>query len=751
MKPAADDRTLLDLFRSEVETQAAVLSAGLLALEDGGSQRERLTELMRAAHSLKGAARIVQRDAAVRVAHTMEDWFVAAQDGRLAIGAARVDSLLEAVDLLKAIAELSDEEAASASADVARRLHDIAQRFDGNRDRPIPATVAGEHPPPEQEPVPGPAAPPVAPPASAPARAADLGLRIGAGHLDRLLALSGETLVASRWIGSFGAALLRMKRLEAAVLRQYDVLSEALQNGHDAGRSRELEGLKKTLAQWHDASGRLLADYDGFDRRFSNLADRLQREVMDCRMRPFGDGAQAFPRVVRDAARSLGRDVRLEVLGETTPVDRMLLERLDAPLGHLLRNAVDHGIEPPDEREAAGKPRRGTVRIEARCSGGKLLIVVADDGRGIDPERIRRAVVERKLLTAEPAGALDDAELFEFLFLPGFSLKGSVTEISGRGVGLDVVQTMARQVGASVRISSRPGEGTEVQLHLPLTLSVVRAVIAEIAGEPYAFPLARIAGVAQVCRDAVRSVEGRQHVVIGGESLGLVAGRQVLGFDTPAPAEGDLSIIVLGDRSTRVGVVVDRLAGEGELVTRPLDARLKKVKDISAGALMPDGSPVLVIDAEDLMRSIEKLIVTGGLERCDVAGDSGRGARQKRVLVVDDSLTVRELERKLLVAAGYEVAVAVDGMDGWNAVRSSTFDLVVTDVDMPRVDGIELVSLIRRDARLRSLPVMIISYKDRDEDRRRGLEAGADYYLPKASFHDDALVSAVHDLIGAAA
>jgi two-component system sensor histidine kinase and response regulator WspE len=196
--------------------------------------------------------------------------------------------------------------------------------------------------------------------------------------------------------------------------------------------------------------------------------------------------------------------------------------------------------------------------------------------------------------------------------------------------------------------------------------------------------------------------------------------------------------------------MVDRFLGERELVVRPLDARLGKVKDIAAAALMEDGSPVLIVDVEDLRRSVEKLISTGGLSKLACAADTRTGKARKRVLVVDDSLTVRELERKLLDSRGYEIEVAVNGMEGWNAVRTGNFDLVVTDIDMPRMDGIELVSLIRKDPNLKSLPVMIVSYKDREEDRRRGLEAGADYYLTKSSFHDETLVRAVIDLIGEA-
>ena len=428
-------------------------------------------------------------------------------------------------------------------------------------------------------------------------------------------------------------------------------------------------------------------------------------------------------------------------------VDRDILERLKAPLDHLLRNAIDHGIEFPAERRLVGKPMEGVLQITACHRAGMLLITVADDGRGIALEAIRLAAVEKKLTTHELAQEMSEAELLEFLFLPAFTLKGSVSEISGRGVGLDVVQTMVKEVGGSVRVSSQIGQGTRFQLDLPLTLSVIRTLLAEIGSEPYAFPLARIDRAVKLRRTEIQSLEGRQHFTFGEQQIGLVAANQVLGLE-PQPSGEDVSIIVLGDKTARYGLVVDRFLGEQELVVRPLDARLGKVQNISAAALMADGSPLLIIDVDDLIQSIEN-IVSG--QRLTQIGRNGSGElkrARKRVLVVDDSLTVRELERKLLDSRGYAVDVAVDGMDGWNAVRTGDYDLVVTDVDMPRLDGIELVTLIRKDSRLKSLPVMIVSYKDREEDRQRGLEAGADHYLTKGSFHDETLVTAVADLIG---
>ena len=329
-------------------------------------------------------------------------------------------------------------------------------------------------------------------------------------------------------------------------------------------------------------------------------------------------------------------------------------------------------------------------------------------------------------------------------------MKEAVTEISGRGVGLDVVQTMIRQVRGTVRISSQLGKGTCFQLQLPLTLSVVRTLLVEIGGEPYAFPLARIVHTLKLPRDAIEVLEGRQYFRLDGRPVGLVSAQQVLGGDVSMCDGDELSVLIVGDSGNTYGLITDRFLGERELVVQPLDPRFGKIKDIAAGALMEDGLPVLIVDVEDMLYSVEKIVSGGRLHRIERGNATRTGKSRKRVLVVDDSLTVRELERKLLDHAAYEVDVAVDGMDGWNAVRAGSFDLVVTDIDMPRMDGIELVSMIKKDPDLKSTPVMIVSYKDREEDRRRGLDAGADYYLTKASFHDETLLRAVEDLIGEA-
>jgi two-component system sensor histidine kinase and response regulator WspE len=283
-----------------------------------------------------------------------------------------------------------------------------------------------------------------------------------------------------------------------------------------------------------------------------------------------------------------------------------------------------------------------------------------------------------------------------------------------------------------------------------VTLSVVRTLLVEIDSQPYAFPLTSIVRAIRVGTDRIERVEGRQHVEFDGRSIGLVTSHEVLGAAAPIGLGDHLSVVVAGDGGHTYGFVVDRFIGERELVVQQLDPHLGKVQNVAAGALMDDGSPVLIVDTEDLIRSADKLCTDTPLTGLGDALSAQPKKPRKRVLVVDDSMTVRELERKLLTNRGYDVEVAVDGMDGWNAVRTGRFHLVVTDIDMPRLDGIELVSLINKDPNLKSLPVVIVSYKDREEDRRRGLEAGAAHYLTKGSFHDESLAQTVIDLIGEA-
>ena len=720
-----DDSSLLSLFQIEAKTQALKLTDGLIALESERSPLA-LEELMRAAHSLKGAARIVGHEGVAAIAHELEECFVAAQAGKLEISGSQIDVLLQGVDLMGETALVDPSATLSGDAARAREAMLVALRSieRGGSANTLAGDVAhangnGKSPPKAR-------------------------LEGASYDTERLLTLASEALVATRALVSTVESDGGHQRSDQEIERAFEALGAALRSSR-ADTQPALEALHAAVASVLGARRERAIAFDTVSQRVSSAVSHLYEGVLDARMLPFGDGIVGLPRLVRDTARTLGREVTLVTSGETTPVDREVLRRLDAPLGHLIRNAVDHGIEASDERLARGKPARGTIRVEARHGGGRLLVSVQDDGRGLDFAAVRARITGRGLAEPQAVAEMSDAELAHFLFLPGFTMRDEVTPISGRGVGLDAVQMSVREIGGDVRLVHPPSGGMRFDMQLPLTLSVIRALVVLIGNEPYAFPLARVHRIVRVEGSELSSVEGRQHFTLDGRQVGVVWGHQLLDIGAAEPKDS-MSVVVIGDHEATWGIVVDRFVGEQELVLRGLDARLQKVQDVGGASLLPDGSPLLVLDVDDVMRTASTLAAGGRLD--PMRKESAPARTKKRVLVVDDSLTVRELERKMIESLGYTVDVAVDGMDGWNAMRGGHYDLVVTDVDMPRMDGIELVTLIKRDAALKTIPVMIVSYKDRDEDRRRGLDAGADYYLTKGSFYDETMLRAIEDFIG---
>ncbi len=799
------DASLYDLFLAEVEEHAGALAEGLLRLERGVQDASGIEPLMRAAHSMKGAARLVGLDEAVGLAHLLEEAMLAAPGH--AIEPEQLDSFLAVVDWLTRLRDVPVEDldawlaaCAGERATIEAGLRDTLAALRGEA---RPRDGAAAPPPAADAPRPGSPAPvaPAAPseaarqggepalasavavaasgstagsaPTTVPTQAsADAGraaapasppvaagrataepqeraVKVSPETLGRLAGLAAEALVEARSIGPAADAVREVQRRQTGIAARLGRLREAIAAQRPLA---EVEAQVEALAREVDLGRHALAErteaIDAIARRSAPLAERLYGEAIATRMRPFSDAVAGLQRQVRDLARALGKQVRLEVAGRDVPVDRDVLAGLEAPLGHLVRNAVDHGLEPPEVRAAAGKPAEGRLSIEAAHRAGRLAVTVRDDGRGIDAERLRTTIVERGLATAEVASRLRESELLEFLFLPGFSTAEKVTDVSGRGVGLDAVLAMMQQMGGTARVRTRPGEGTVFELQLPVTRSVLRVLLVEVAGEPFAVPLARIDRALRVPADSVGTSEGHAVVPVDGEAVGLVVARDLLELGGERPRGDECAAVVLSDGSRRFALEVDGFVGEREIVVRPLDARLGKVADVSAASTLDDGSPLLVLDVDDLVLSIEARLEGGGM-RARIAPRAVRQA--KRILVADDSITVREVERQLLEQRGYEVDVAVDGLEAWNALRAGSYDLLVSDVDMPRMTGIELVRAVRADARLRDLPVVIVSYKDREEDRLRGLEAGANHYVTKAAFRDETLARTVADLIGEAA
>lgn len=827
--------SMMDLFRSEVEVHTGTLNDGLLALENDSGALDNIEGLMRAAHSIKGGARIVELDVVVKLAHTMEDFFVALQKGHGPLKSGpepeHIDTLLKGVDMITRISESAgqgfEEWIAQHQQEIDQLTLAIASMMTGAKveppqtdweapGEPAPETPEPEpeeiSPEPEEDPKPAPQAPapsdspteaprpaeekpeePISRPQTLPERTVsravsekkpkpetkrsprtpsekDRMVRVTATKIERLMGLAGEVVVSARWLPPFSKSMLKLKKdlteltslldrlreipaeddLKTRVIRKTKQKTENTKYQTDF-TSSDIRKLAFRAREKARESNHYIADrltqLDMFTSASENLSDRLYHEVIRVRMRPFSDGIRGFPRMVRDLARELGKKVRLEIIGENTEVDRDILEKLDAPLNHLLRNSVDHGIEYPHERRNLGKPEQAALKLEAAHRSGILMITVSDDGRGIDLDDLRLRILEKGLTNSEMIDKLTEPELMDFLFLPGFSTSETVTEISGRGVGLDVVHNMVHEVGGVVRAVSKQGKGCAFNMELPLTLSVIRTFLVRIGGEPYAFPLARIDRCLMISEQDIETVEDREYFRLDDKNISLVNIHDVLEIAALEGEREELPVVVVSDRLHAYGLVVDNFLGEYDLVVRPLDSRLGKVTDISAVAVMLDGSPVLIFDMDDLVRSIDALL-TGKRLRKIGQSDSGSEKPEKHILVVDDSITVREMERKLLESKGYSVDVAVDGMEAWNMLRLTPYDMVVSDIDMPRMNGFELITHIKQHDKLKHLPVMIVSYKNKEEDRLRGLEAGANYYLTKSSFQDNSFINAVTDLIG---
>lgn len=786
--PDWSDLSLMGLFRLEVESQVNALSSGLLALEKVGTcDRSHLDKLMRAAHSIKGAARIVQVEAAVKVAHALEDCFIAAQQGLLKLAGDRLDVLLKGVDLLAALGALEESALAKDLPGYEAKADSLVMAIEGlvsvaEKTRLSPDDLTEPVIEPVIEPLAKPALEPITEPAefivepTAEPNTSARTVRIDANNLARLMGLAGESLVASNWLQPFAQSLLQLKRQQQQAI--------ALLEKPDLDLHKTLQQLQLCQAKLNEQ----ISDLDSFSQRFEQLSDRLYREVVAGHMCTFEEGTQGYARLVRDLSRQQEKQIRYEQAGLSTQVDRDILARLDAPITHLLTNAVVHGIEPSAQRLGWGKPAEGVVRLRATHRSGMLVVTVDDDGAGVDFVALRQKVVSKGLTTAEVADRLSEAELIEFLFLPGFSTAPQVDSVAGRGYGLDLARTMAQSVGGSLQAISPTFEdtatgavgGMRFQFQLPLTLSVVRSLLFEVGGEPYAMSLSRIVSVVKLTRSQIYYSQNRPYFSLeddrGSESeksskaenISLVSADRLLALPHSLAHKGDrpetLPVIIIGEPGHYYGLCVDRFLEERDLVVQPLDARLGKVPNISAAALTDKGEPVLILDVADVWRSAEKVAAQdfahdfrgSGQDTTARAGEDGRtlakapllAGAQKRVLVVDDSMTVRAMEKKMLQNRGYLVDVAVDGAEGWNAVRMATYDLVITDVDMPRMSGIELIEKMRAYGATQKVPVIVVSYKDRAEDQMAGMNAGANYYLTKSSFHDDGLTNAVLDLIG---
>lgn len=690
------DPQLEELFRAESEERLARLDSGLLTLEHSPGDRGLLEELFREIHSLKGAARMLKLERIEDTAHGMESLFNTALREALPLNPQAIASLDAA---LKKIRREIDEVLAPA--------------------RP-PAKARGA-PPPKTD-------------AGKPFQIETV--RVETAKLDDLLALAGE-------LGVLRGRSQHHQALMAQVLEHW-ALVERSRRWSTLGLAGTGESL---LARFGDllraAQEGLQEDANRFDSTLASLQERIQ----SARLLPLSVVFKLFPRMVLDLGKAQGKEVDFRIEGADITLDKHILEEIKDPLMHLLRNAVCHGIEPPTERVGQGKPTAGLIRVAATRDGSHITLTVSDDGRGLNPETIRRAALERGLFDAATLADLPPEELHQLVLAPGFSTDTQVTELSGRGIGLDVVSTRIASLKGTVRLDSFPGRGTTASLRLPVSLSTLRLLLLHAGGRIFGLPVDSIRALHRLPRDAFYTVDGRTTVDIDGQPLLAPALARLLELPGPGAspdASGAVTCAVVQVEDQALILQVDDILAEEEVIPRPLGPPLKRVRNLESLALLGGGDLCPILNPADLLRAAVRLRAAPARSEAGQAVTRARPA----VLLVEDSALVRAMEKRIIEDAGYEVTTAVDGVDALAKLGTGDFSAIVSDIHMPNLDGLSLTARLREEERYRSLPVILVSALDSGEDKRRGLEVGASAYLPKPAFDQRALVEALKRLIG---
>lgn len=728
----------LRIFKTEADEHLTVINRSLVDLEQGSVGPEIITDILRAAHTLKGSSRMLGLMEIGDIAHKMEDIFKAIEDGELSPDPQIVDRLLEGADAITKLLEPGQEGDVDCEAVVSRLSE--AMEAPSKKKTTKKKKVAKEKVK-EQKPE-GPAGVEAASIAAKPA-AADT-LRVEASRLDRLINIGGELLINKIKLEN---KIFSAKSILESLTRFVAEFDKIVDNGHRAEAKARLQEMRNS---YHEFIQDLLEDVIELD---VNVQE-IQTGALQLRMIPAANLFDEFPRLVRDLARDVKKEIGIEIRGEDTELDKRLLEQLRGPLIHIVRNSCDHGIEMPKKREEKGKPKKGSLIVRAYHHGGSVVIEVEDDGAGMDLDRIRETALARGLIDERGVEEISDEEILYLTLRPGFSTSTIITDVSGRGVGLDVVKTNVEALRGDLNIVSTPGKGTKIELRLPLTVSIIEALLIEQGGEFYAIPLTAVEEVLRIKVGGLVQDRGQEKVPIRSKLLTLVRLGDLLGLPALSGHEHEfkseedmLHVIILKFRNQNLALEIDRPIREQEIVVKGLGTHLTYVPLISGATILRKGEPALILNVFDIFHEAEKM---EGRSIKDIVSARDEKKRLPRILVVDDSITTRTIEKNILERANYEVTTAVSAEDALEKIEIAEpmFDLFVLDVDMAGLNGFELTERLRAEARTKNQPVIILTSRASDEDKRQGINVGAQAYIVKGAFDQNVLLNTVKSLIG---
>ncbi len=776
-----DRSAFIGKFQEEATDLLQRLNEGVITLEGDPGNASLIDQMLRDAHTLKGSSRMVGLIEISDVAHRLEDVMVKVRDGGMSYVPSMSDSFFEALDAivyltdtagkdveceidlealqvkLTVLAEGEDAEAPAPKPKKAAAKKKPAKKKAAAKKKPEPEVVddvdddEDEGDDSEEE------AAPAATKAGGSMKQEDSlrpkvqhTIRIRTAQVDVLLNLVSEVVISQIKAGQRSLEL-RTSQSELSEIWQAWVRLKSTLNalstedeGLFAGIADDMSMLDTLLSERRRSLATFLKDYTDDVSRTSIVVNDLQEHAMRLRMLPVSTVFNTFPRAMRDLARSFKKDVDLIMEGGETELDKKVLEEINDPLIHIMRNAVDHGIETAEVRKQLGKPETGTIRMEARQEGDHIVIQISDDGAGIDPDKVRAAAIRKGYISESEAAAMSDREAIYLIFERGFSTSAIITEISGRGVGMDVVREfIVEKLKGSLDVESEMGKGSSFKLTIPLTLAIIRALMLRVGDQTFALPTASVEETLRIDPTEILKVEGREVIRRQRRTVPLVRFSDILGVPAQGPEGVKVPIATVGFSGHRMGFICDALIGEQQIVIKTLGSHLQKVENVAGVTILGAGEVVPILNVPDLMHNARTRAGqrTGPVEKGVDSGPS-------HILICEDSFTTRELERSIFEAAGYHVDIAMDGAMGLTKLKEGLHvDAVVTDVQMPNMTGFELTRAIKTDPALQDIPVVIVTSLERDEEKAEGIDAGADAYITKSVFNQDTLLDTVERLI----
>ncbi|ERJ23058.1 Signal transduction histidine kinase CheA [Campylobacter concisus UNSW1] len=763
-----DMKEIMEDFLIEAFELIEQIDHDLVELESNPEDLELLNRIFRVAHTVKGSSSFLNFDVLTELTHHMEDVLNKARKGELKITPDIMDVVLESVDMMKGLLESIRDNGSDSAAgiDIKNICVRLTQISEGEAPSAAPEAPAVPVPEPVKEPEPAAPAEEAAPEVSD-AELSKLSDSEVEAEIERLLKVrkaEDQARRASKGIApkspeeiAPAASAAPAPAPKPAPSRERDADKKVPAASSSSAVAQEqtirvevkrLDHLMNLIGELVLGKNRLLKIYDDVEERYegekfleelnqvvsslSLVTTDIQLAVMKTRMLPIAKVFNKFPRMIRDLSRDLGKQIDLEISGEETELDKSIVEEIGDPLVHIIRNSCDHGIEDPETRKAMGKPEKGLVQLKAYNEGNHIVVEIVDDGKGLDADMLKSKSIEKGIITEREADAMSEKEAFGLIFRPGFSTAAKVTNVSGRGVGMDVVKTNIEKLNGIIDIESEVGKGTVMKLKIPLTLAIIQSLLVGTQEEFYAIPLASVLETVRVPIDDIYTIDGKNVLRLRDEVLSLVRLSDVFGVEKVFDGGDHTYVVIIGVAEAKLGIIVDTLVGQEEIVIKSMGDYLQNIPGIAGATIRGDGRVTLIIDVGAMMEMAKDIKVDIRAEIEDSTKAKEKPSDYK-VLIVDDSKMDRTIMQKALEPTGVTIIEATNGVEALNVIKSGehSFDAILIDIEMPRMDGYTLAGEIRKYSKYRNLPLIAVTSRTSKTDRLRGVEVGMTEYITK--------------------